>query len=125
MNKLFLSGNLTKDAENKAVGDKNVINFTVAVNEGFGDKKTTMFVNCKLWGSDKLGNMLKKGTKVLLQGKLSIREYEKKYYTEMLVDSFNGLEILSSKKDPNSRTSEPVEEAMEFMDPVFEADMPF
>ena len=120
MNRLILSGNLTKDCETKAVNDKTVINFTIAVNDGYGEHKVTMFVNCKLWGSEKLGNMLRKGTKVLVQGKLSIREYEKKYYTEMLVDSFNGLELLGSKKDAAA-----VEDNIELGEPVFDTDMPF
>lgn len=123
MNKLFLSGNLTKDATLKQINDKTVINFTIAVNEYKNKEQETTFVNCKLWASEKLGTMLKKGTKVLLQGKLSIREYEKKFYTEMLVDSFNGLEILSAKKD----TTNPFEEQndLELGEPIFETDVPF
>ena len=125
MNLLVLTGNLTKDAEIKYVGEKAVLNFSIAVNEGFGDRATTMFVNCVLWGNEKIAEYLKKGTKVALKGKLQITSKDNVYYTKMLVDNFGGVEFLSSKKE---QTSNDIFNNTVFNQddpPIDDGDMPF
>ena len=129
MNLLVLTGNLTKDAEIKYVGEKAVLNFSIAVNEGFGDRATTMFVNCVLWGNEKIAEYLKKGTKVALKGKLQITSKDNVYYTKMLVDNFGGVEFLSSKKDnkADNQTSNDIfrDTTFDNEDPIYDNDMPF
>ncbi|KKK96305.1 hypothetical protein LCGC14_2664050, partial [marine sediment metagenome] len=47
MNTLILCGNLTDKPELKTFGgERSMAIFTIAINEGFGDKKKTYFINC-------------------------------------------------------------------------------
>ena len=48
-----LLGRLGKDAEVKEINGKNVINFTVAVDTGYGDKKTTLWIDAAKWDAEK------------------------------------------------------------------------
>jgi len=80
MNLVVLVGHLTRDPEVKMVnGDKTVATFSIGVNSGFGDNKKTDFVPIVVWNklAEICGNNLIKGRKVLVEGRLSIREYEK------------------------------------------------
>lgn len=73
-----LTGRLGKDATTNSVNGKNVINFSVAVDIGYGDKKSTLWVEAAHW-TDKTGLLpyLKKGTQVLVIGEPNIRTWEK------------------------------------------------
>lgn len=81
MNKIFLMGRLTADVnvsytkDNKAVG-----RYTVAVEDGFGDKKTTDFINCVAFGksAEFAEKYFHKGQRVLVEGKLKISDYTDK-----------------------------------------------
>ncbi len=78
MNKMTLIGNLTRDPETRTVhrmgAESSVTNFTVAVNEGFGDRKRTEYVRIAAWNG--LGSTcslyLKKGMKVYAEGSVSV-----------------------------------------------------
>lgn len=81
MNKIFLMGRLTQDVnmsytkDNKAVG-----RYTIAVEDGFGDKKTTDFINCVAFGksAEFAEKYFHKGQRVLVEGKLKINDYTDK-----------------------------------------------
>jgi single-strand DNA-binding protein len=83
MKNITIAGRIGKDAEtrNTQQGDQ-VTSFTVAVDEGFGDKKRTIWFDCSLWGKrgEKLAGYLTKGSSVTVTGDLSTREYEGKTY---------------------------------------------
>jgi single-strand DNA-binding protein len=83
MKNITIAGRIGKDAEtrNTQQGDQ-VTSFTVAVDEGFGDKKRTLWFDCSLWGKrgEKLAGYLTKGSSVTVTGDLSTREYEGKTY---------------------------------------------
>lgn len=89
-------GNIGRDAETRAVGSDTVCSFSVASSDGFGDKKTTTWVRCSLWGKrgDKLAPMLAKGTRVAVCGTLSEREHDGKKYLECRV---NDVEFTAPK----------------------------
>ena len=74
---LSLIGTLGKDAEIRDAGSTKVINFSVAVNTGYGDKKTTMWIEAAKFG-EKTGvcDFLKKGTKVYITGEPTLRTWE-------------------------------------------------
>ena len=79
MNLLAMTGNLGRDAEVKSLGGSTVCNFAVALSSGWGDKKTTTWINCALWGKQAestLPTYLKKGQQAALTGELSTREYQ-------------------------------------------------
>lgn len=78
MIKAMLTGRLGKDAELKTLqGGRSVINFNVATDQGFGDKKTTLWVECAYW-TEKTGvaAYLKKGTTVAVFGEPSLRTWD-------------------------------------------------
>lgn len=74
MNKLSLIGRIGKDAELRYSQDgKPVCSFSVAVDDGYSDKKSTIWVRCSLWGerAEKLAPHLTKGKPVYVEGNLS------------------------------------------------------
>ena len=99
MNKVIISGNLTKDMEvNVTKKDVLVGKFTVAVQIGYGDNSKTQFYPVVLFGNrvESLQKYLLKGTKVLIDGQIdynSIQSDDKEWknYFQVIV---NDLEIL-------------------------------
>ena len=80
MNKVVLTGNLTRDPELKYLDSgKAVCNFTLAVKDRFNKDKTD-FIDCTAWNktAEISGEYLKKGNKVAVAGSLSTRSYENK-----------------------------------------------
>jgi single-strand DNA-binding protein len=74
-----ITGHLGRDAETKAVGDRYVINFSVAVTRKTKEAETTTWWRVAYWSkSDKLAQYLTKGTPVLVEGTPYLREYESK-----------------------------------------------
>lgn len=83
MKSLTLSGSICrKDAETRQAGGKDVTNFSVVTDDGWGDKKRPMYFDCAMWGDrgNKLRQYLTKGTKVCIVGDLSTREHDGKTY---------------------------------------------
>ncbi|MEI6285675.1 MAG: single-stranded DNA-binding protein [Bacillota bacterium] len=81
MNKVILIGNMTRDPEVRyTTGGKAVATFSIAVNSGFGDNKRTEFVPIVTWEklAEICGNNLTKGKRILVEGRLQLREYETK-----------------------------------------------
>ena len=99
MNKVIISGNLTKDMEvNVTKKDVLVGKFTVAVQIGYGENSKTQFYPVILFGNrvESLQKYLLKGAKVLIDGQVdynSIQDDEGnwKNYFQIIV---NDLEIL-------------------------------
>lgn len=80
MNTISVSGRLGKDGELKTIGQgTQVLNFSIADDVGFGDKKTTQWFNCAIFGkrADALAKYLKKGMNVTAIGEFKIRTYQK------------------------------------------------
>jgi len=78
MNTCCFSGNLGRDAEVKQVGEHTVTQFSLAVKAGYGQKASTFWLNCNAWNKDKLAQCLTKGSRVVVNGELNLREYDKK-----------------------------------------------
>lgn len=72
-------GNLTRDAEVRySQGGQAILTANVANSQGYGDKQTTLFIRCSLFGKRAEGNLvdyLKKGQAVLVSGELRQSEY--------------------------------------------------
>lgn len=102
MQKLILTGNLGQDAEVRNTGSgKTVISFSLAVTEKWKDKagvkqsKTTWF-DCAIWDRENLAPYLKKGIKVLVEGRPGANAYvsnqgEAKYTLQCNVDNIEFL----------------------------------
>jgi single-strand DNA-binding protein len=108
MNKIIVTGALGRDAELKALpSGKNVLEFSIAVNSGFGDSKKTYWWRAKLFGdrAAKLAEYFTKGTKLLIEGVPELREYEakdgsgKRISPEIFVTEF---EFMGGKKEQTS-----------------------
>jgi len=88
MKTLTIAGNVGKDAVLRRTqqGDP-VLGFPVAVDDGFGDAKRTLWFDCSVWGkrAEKLEPYVKKGGKVCVSGDLSTREHEGKTYLTIRV----------------------------------------
>lgn len=107
MNKVILTGRLTKDVDVKYTQNgKCVALFSMAVN-GF-KKEDVYFFNIVAWNkiAELCGNYLTKGSKVLIEGQLTTRSYEdnsgsKRTVTEIIASN---VEFLESKKQNEQQT---------------------
>jgi len=77
-----MTGRITADAVTKTVnGDKEVVNFTIAINDRYKKKgsdeytEITTYVRCDYWLNPKIGQYLKKGTLVQLNGRIGQEVY--------------------------------------------------
>lgn len=97
MNSVQVLGNLTRDPQIRATKTgRAVASFSVAVNRSYttaqGEtKELTDFINVVAWGAlaESVGNQLKKGTRVFVEGCYSTRSYEaqdgsRRYITEVV-----------------------------------------
>lgn len=109
MNRVVITGNLTKDPDLRTTGSgKSVCSFTVAVNRWKGDAD---FFPVVTWDrqAEYCGEHLKKGSKVAVEGTLQNRSYEtrdgsKRTITEIIA---NNVENMSVKfGDPVEDTTE-------------------
>ena len=101
MIQLQFIGQLGKDAEIREVGQTKVINFSVAVSVGYGEKKSTIWVECSKFGEKTgIADYLKKGTKVYVSGEPSIRTWEKDGKSGASLNlRVQDIELLGSKAD--------------------------
>lgn len=79
LNQVILQGNLVKDPE--IVGaEQNVARFTIAVNSGYGEHKSTAFVDCVAFGKqvETIKKFFTKGKQVIIRGSLTQNKWEDK-----------------------------------------------
>lgn len=75
LNSCSFTGNLTRDAETKTIGENDVASFAIAVNgRKDGD---VMFLNCDLWRPGGVSGFLTRGKQVAVSGELRCKRYEK------------------------------------------------
>lgn len=79
MNSATFAGRLGQDGVLRTTpkGDQ-VVGFSLAVDERKGQEKTTLWVECSLWGkrAEALAQYLSKGTVVAVSGQVGLRTYE-------------------------------------------------
>lgn len=78
MNVLTFSGNLGKDAELRATKNGDLLlQFSVAMNSGYGERKATTWVRCTLFGkrAESLKPYLTKGQQVVVSGEAALHEW--------------------------------------------------
>lgn len=136
MNKVYLSGNLTKDPELKSTqSGKSYVRVAIAVKRPFSkDKDAVDFINLMAWEHNAkfLAKWFSKGSRVLIEGCLQTRSYEKDgikhNVVEVLIDQieFAGGKKDNSPKANNDLDSEPIDDN-DFPDtePVDTDDLPF
>lgn len=80
MNKVIELGRLGKDVELRYTqSGKAFATFSLAVDDGYGENKKTYWFSVVVWDklAERCANALKKGSKVLVEGKLTTRTSEK------------------------------------------------
>ena len=100
--KAIITGNLTRDPELRTTtSGSSVCSFSVAVNRTYkgGDgenKEEVSYIDCVAWGKlgEVIANYAKKGSGVLVSGRLSQRSFEgkdgvKRSRTEIVAEDFN------------------------------------
>ena len=102
MNSVCLIGNLTRDPELRYSTGANqtaICRFTLAVNDGYGEKQRTNFIPIVVFGkqAENCDRYLAKGRKAAVAGRIQTGSYEKDgrtvYTTEVIA---NNVEFLSS-----------------------------
>ena len=91
---LNFTGNVGRDAEIKEVAGKQVIKFAVACKQG--KDEPAIWVNCDYWTQSKIGQFIKKGALIQVDGAMKEREHEGKKYWSCNVMQ---IELLSSKQE--------------------------
>lgn len=100
MNTVQILGNVGKEPDIRKTGTgKTVASFAVAVSRSYTtpqgeEKQFTDWINVVAWGSlaEAVGNELKKGDRVFVEGRYSTRSYEdksgsKRYITEVIANT--------------------------------------
>ena len=113
MNKLIISGRLTRDAELRFIPSGTpVMSFSVANNTGFGEKQKTHYFECSMFGKraeGKLKDYMLKGQQVVVEGEISLNQYQKKDGTggASLNVFVNNVELMGSNQQSGSQPSAP------------------
>jgi single-strand DNA-binding protein len=112
LNILTATGNLGKDAVQRfTTGGTSIVTFPIPLEAGFGDHKTTTWINCNIWGKqgEALLQYLKKGQQVGVSGEFSIREWNdnegaKRQSPELRVEK---MKLLGSRPSETAASAAP------------------
>lgn len=107
MKTITIAGRLTRDAEfRRTQNGEPVLGFSVAVDDGYGERKSTLFFDCSLWGKrgEALTPHLKKGGSVTVSGDFGKREHDGKTY---LTIRANEITLQGSKQEARKADPEP------------------
>lgn len=104
MNKVIITGRLTKDPELRSTQNgTNVAKYTIAINTGYGEKQQTDFINVTTWGKsgEFVSKYFKKGQAIGIVGRLNSNNYEdkngnKRYSLEIITED---IEFIGDKKE--------------------------
>ena len=111
MNRVVLVGRLTKDPELRYTKNNiAVANYSIAVNDGYGEKQQTQFINISTWGKsgEFVSKYFKKGQSIGIVGRLNSNNYEdkngnKRYSLEVITED---IEFIGDKKEEKIQQEE-------------------
>ena len=109
-NVISFVGRIGNDPELKEVGGSSVLNFRIANDTGFGDRKTTNWFRCGYWGkrAESVSAHLSKGKQIFVIGELTLREYEKDGEKRMSPElNISQLDFVGGGKSESSSEPEP------------------
>ena len=120
MNKLIITGRLTRDPEVKAIGENNMVaKFTVAVNRNYKDKdgnRPADFIPCEAFGktAEFISNYVTKGRLVEVDGEMRVDQYqneegENRTFTKCHVNSLNVLDSAKTADGESTATNTEIE----------------
>ena len=133
INRTILVGRITKDPElRKTQTGVSVVSFTLAVNRQFkkeGEQEAD-FINCVAWRNqaDFLGNYIKKGALLGVEGRIQTRTYEDQtgktvYITEVVCETVQALE--SKQQRDKQETYAPAPKVVEPLIEINTDELPF
>lgn len=104
MNKVIISGNLTRDMDVKVLANETIVgNFTVANQVGYGENAKTNFVPVTMFGQrvESMEKYLVTGAKVLIEGEIDYKSVQDdkgnwKNYFSVIV---HNIEIIKFKEE--------------------------
>ena len=108
MQLLTISGNIGKEPQLRSTqGGDQVLGFSVGVKQGYGERASTNWYRVSVWGkrAETLNRFLRKGTKVVVAGELSIGEYEGKAQFDIRA---NEVEFMTPREDGQRQANAPV-----------------
>ena len=104
MNYVSLLGRLTRDDEvTYTQSGKAYARFSLAVSRGTSNRDEVDFINCIAWEkrAETISQYFKKGSRILVQGRITTGSYEKngetRYTTDVVVNNFDFIETKSSE----------------------------
>ena len=126
MNSWTITGNLGRDVEVKSFEKGSVAKFSIAVSSGWGDKKTTQWVDVSAWGKlgENCATYLSKGKKVLVIGEMTVRPWVDKEGNNRFSVELNArdIEFLSAKGESEDSKPTPKPDGGSVLDDL---DIPF
>lgn len=112
INKVILIGNAGGDPETRYMPNGNAVtNLTLATSDSWKDKQTGQLQERTEWHrvsffgkiAEIVGQYVKKGSKIYIEGRLQTREWEKdgikRYTTEIIVDMNGTMQLLDGRGD--------------------------
>ncbi len=105
MRKVIIAGRLTSDARKLGSAENPFLAFSLACDEGYKDKKTTEFIDCK-YNIVAVEPYLKKGRTVTVLGSFSSREYTTREGAQKFVMDVRVSEIFFGSA-PNTAETQP------------------
>lgn len=111
MNKILITGRITKDIELKEYGDLKVVNNTIAVYGGKDkdNQEITYFFDFKVFNyvANKLSNHAQKGVKIAIEGVLKQDKWDDNGQTKSKVVIYaDNVEIIQEFKQEKPETQE-------------------
>lgn len=83
-----------------------ICNFSLAVTSGYGDRKSTLWLRCSVFGKRAEGSLpeyLVKGAQVAVSGELSLNEWEKDGVKHSTLElNVNTLDLIGGNRGNNS-----------------------
>lgn len=132
MNSISAAGRIVADAEVKFTpGGDPLCSFRLASDVGFGERKTTNWFNCQIWGArgEKLAPHLLKGQQITVFGTLTMREWTNKDGAKQLSPDIrvNDIALQGGKQEASAPRQQASQGAAKRPGPQLEddADIPF
>lgn len=122
MNSCSFIGRVGRDAVARFTqAGKAVAGWSLAVDRGWGDAKTTTWLDCSLWGErgEKLAALIRKGDRLGVVGELGTREHDGKTYVTLDVRE---VTLLGDKRQDSGEPRKPRQAAV---DEFADDDLPF
>lgn len=129
-NQIQLMGNLGRKPEmNYTASGIAVTKFSLAVEQGYAQNRSTLWMNIVIFGrkdgsntlAERMNEWLYKGCKVFVQGTLVVKDY-----TDKAGNDRKSIEVIASLVEILSpRTEKPTEEEIEGPEAEFDPEQPF